>query len=287
MLIDAHNHPNWWGHDARRILTNMDEHGIDQMWLFSWEVPERDYDPNAYHKALPPTGVGIPLADVLEVGRAAPDRFILGYMPDVKRPDAVDRLRAAVEIHGIRVASELKQRVMYDDYDALRVFGACGEMGLPVTIHLEYPIPTTHTYPRWSWWYGGSIDTLERVLQACPGTDFIGHAPAFWSNISGDERGKGEMYPEGKVVPGGRTVELLKNYDNLHADLSAGSGFTAISRDRDFGRSFLIDLADKLLFGRDFFDTRLMDHLRSLELPADVFAKVTYQNAQALIAARS
>ena len=95
MLIDAHNHPNWHGHDAKKILKNMDEHGIDQMWLFSWEVPENEYDPS-YHKVLPPGGTGIPFEDVLQVGKEAPDRFILGYFPHPKRPDAIDRLKAAI-----------------------------------------------------------------------------------------------------------------------------------------------------------------------------------------------
>ena len=27
MLIDAHNHPNWHGFNARKILKNMDEQG--------------------------------------------------------------------------------------------------------------------------------------------------------------------------------------------------------------------------------------------------------------------
>ena len=40
--------------------------------------------------------LGIPLQNVIDVGREAPDRLVLGYMPDVKRPDAVDRLKAAV-----------------------------------------------------------------------------------------------------------------------------------------------------------------------------------------------
>ena len=80
MLIDAHNHPNWHGFNAEKILQNMDEQGIDQMWLFSWEAPEDEYSAS-YHKVLPPTGTGIPLEDVIQVGRVAPDRFVLGYMP--------------------------------------------------------------------------------------------------------------------------------------------------------------------------------------------------------------
>ena len=94
MLIDAHNHPNWHGFNARKILKNMDEQGIDQLWLFSWEVPEDEYAPQ-YHAVLPPTGKGIPLEEVLAVGREAPDRFVLGYMPHPKRPDALDRLKLA------------------------------------------------------------------------------------------------------------------------------------------------------------------------------------------------
>ena len=75
MLIDAHNHPNWHGFNAEKILRNMDEQGIDQMWLFSWEVPEDEYAPS-YHAVLPPAGTGIPLEDVIAVGREAPERFV-------------------------------------------------------------------------------------------------------------------------------------------------------------------------------------------------------------------
>lgn len=279
MLIDAHNHPNWHGHDAKKILKNMDEHGIDQMWLFSWEVPENEYDPS-YHKVLPPGGTGIPFEDVLQVGKEAPDRFILGYFPHPKRPDAIDRLKAAVEIHGVRVASEMKVRVLFDDPDAIRLYQACGEMGLPITIHLDYPLNRgTQTYPRPNYWYGGSIDAFERAVVACPETTFIGHAPGFWAHISGDDKFDKEAYPKGPVLPGGKVPEMLKKYDNLIADLSAGSALTAISRDPEFGKRFLIEFQDKMLWARDYFDGALMEFVKSLDLPKDVFDKLTYKNA--------
>lgn len=283
MLIDAHNHPNWHGFNAKKILKNMDEQGIDQLWLFSWEVPENEYSPS-YHKVLPPTGWGIPLEDVIQVGREAPDRFVLGYMPHPKRPDAIDRLKAAVEIHGIRVASELKVRVMFDDPDAIALYHACGEMKLPVTIHLDYPINHGHgNYPRPNYWYGGSIESFERAIVACPKTIFIGHAPGFWAHISGDDRFDKESYPKGPVLPGGKVSVMLRQYDNLYADLSAGSALTAISRDREFGKQFLIEFQDKLLFGRDYFDTRLMDYLKELDLPKAAFDKIAYKNALKLL----
>lgn len=154
MIVDAHNHPNWHGFDAGRILRNMDEQGIDQMWLFTWEVPEDEYSPS-YHPVLPPAGWGIPLEDVLSVGRQAPDRFVLRYMPHPKRPDAIDRLKAAVDIYGVRVASELKARLPFDDPDCIRLYEFCGEERLPITIHLDYPIDHGQgAYPRPNWWWG-------------------------------------------------------------------------------------------------------------------------------------
>ena len=38
MIIDAHGHLNWHKHNTDRIITNLDEHGIDKMWALSWEV---------------------------------------------------------------------------------------------------------------------------------------------------------------------------------------------------------------------------------------------------------
>ncbi|MFT5086211.1 MAG: putative TIM-barrel fold metal-dependent hydrolase [Planctomycetota bacterium] len=283
MLIDAHNHPNWHGFNAEKILRNMDEQNIDQMWLFSWEVPEDEYSPS-YHAVLPPTGRGIPLEDVIAVGREAPDRFVLGYMPHPKRPDAIDRLKAAVEIHGVRIASELKVRLPFDDPDALRLYQFCGEQKLPITIHLDYPLDHGHgMYPRPNWWYGGSMDSFERAIVACPETIFIGHAPGFWAHLSGDDQYDKVAYPDGPIVPGGRVGKMLRQHENLYADLSAGSGLKALQRDASFGRQFLIDFQDRLLFGRDYFDTRLMDFIQEQNLPAVAYDKITYQNAQRLL----
>ena len=281
MIVDAHNHPNWHGHNAERILENMDEQGIDVTWLLSWEIPENEANPSANFS---PGGSMISLQDVLDVGGRAPDRFVLGYVPHPKRPDAVDRLKAAVAIHGIRLAGEYKVRVLFDDPDAIRLYRACAELGLPVTIHLDYPIDHGRgDYPRPNWWYGGSIETLERAMIASPETVFIGHGPGFWAHISGDDLYDKEHYPKGPVLPGGRVPELLDRYPNMYADLSAGSGFGAVTRDEEFGRRFLVDFEDKLLFARDYFDSRLMDHLKKLELPAEIFDKITYRNAKRLV----
>ena len=177
-------------------------------------------------------------------------------------------------------------RLPFDDPDALRLYEACGQMRLPITIHLDYPIDHGRgDYPRPNWWYGGSLDAFERAIVACPQTAFIGHAPGFWAHISGDDLYDKASYPDGPVLPGGRLSEIMRTYPNLYADLSAGSGIKALKRDRDFGRNFLVEFQDKLLFGRDYFDTSLMDFLLELALPGEAFAKITYQNAERLLSA--
>jgi len=72
-----------------------------------------------------------------------PDRFVPGYAPDPRRPNACDPLRAARDI--------------------------------------------------------GSI---ERMLPQCPDTVFIGHAPGFWREISGDADEHAELYPKDRILYG-------------------------------------------------------------------------------------
>jgi len=60
-------------------------------------------------------------------------------------------------------------------------------------------------------------------------------------------------------------------------------GEAALQRDAEFGRQFLIEFQDRLLFGRDYFDARLMDFIKEQNLPAEAFDKIAYQNAQRLL----
>ena len=60
-------------------------------------------------------------------------------------------------------------------------------------------------------------------------------------------------------------------------------GARALSRDLEFTRKFLIDYQDRMLFGRDQFDNGLCDILLSLNLPADVLAKILSGNALRLV----
>lgn len=283
MIIDVHNHPDWYGYNAERLLVNMDENGISKTWILTWECPEDEYNPEFL--AVCPGGPKgpIPLSSAIAYVEKYPDRFVLGFAPDPRRPEAIDRLAFAVSLYGVRVYGELKLRMMYDNPDALRMFCFCAEKKLPVILHIDYEFETGARYPRPNWWYGGGIEALERALKARPDTVFIGHGPGFWAHISGDDKYAREAYPKGKVEDGGKVVEMLRQYPNLYCDLSGESGYNALNRDHEFAKMFLSEFQDRILFGRDFFDRRLLDLLRSFSLPDGALEKILSANALRLV----
>ncbi|SHE09670.1 Predicted metal-dependent hydrolase of the TIM-barrel fold [Chlamydia abortus] len=285
MIIDVHNHPDWYGYNLERFLDNMKQYNIDKTWLLSWECPATEYNPE-YIKHIPdpdkPNGP-ISFERCAAYKEQAPDKFILGYAPDPRLPDAIDKLDHAIRLYDVKVYGELKLRMMYDNPDALRLYRFCGEKGLPVLVHIDYEFDTGFTYPRPNWWYGGGIGAFERAVQACPETVFIGHAPGFWAHISGDDQYNKTAYPTGPVLPGGRVSEMLRSYPNLYCDISAGSGCNALARDREFAKQFLKEFQDRIMYGRDYFDNVHQQLLESLDLPKTVLDKIYYQNALKLI----
>ncbi len=277
-VVDVHCHPRWIGHNGAKTIENMDAAGIERAWLISWELPEREMSPG-YYATLNPTGTGIQFRDVIDLAERYPGRFIPGTTVDPRDPHAHEKLKAAVDIHKVRVFGEFKLRMRYDDPDAIRLFHYCGELGLPVIFHLDTTFPRHGVSSSRQWWYGGGIECVELALKLCPKTRFLGHAPAFWREISGDADTDPAAYPKGPIVGRGRLIEFLDKYPNLNCDLSAGSGHTALSRDLDFTRKFLIDYQDRCCFGRDEFTNKLYDLLVSLKLPDAVLAKILSGNA--------
>ena len=113
-IIDAHNHPDWHGHDLNKFLANMDRYGIEKTWLLNWECPEHEYNVSYKHVVPAPllgSAAGpIPYSRCVSYKERAPERFVLGYCPDPRLPDACARLKAAHEIYGAKVCGELKCR---------------------------------------------------------------------------------------------------------------------------------------------------------------------------------
>ncbi|NLN76034.1 MAG: amidohydrolase family protein [Armatimonadetes bacterium] len=280
MIIDAHNHPDWHGHNLERFLKNTADNNIDVTWLLSWECPPDEADPS-FNSAMMSFGQNcpIPFSNCVSYDQRAPGKFVLGYAPDPRRPEAIDQLDAAVSIYKVKVCGELKLRMMYDNFDALRMYRFCAEKKLPVIVHIDYEFNSGRKYPRPNYWYGGGIEAFERAIQACPETIFLGHAPGFWAHISGDDQYNKASYPKGPTLPGGKVVQMLRDYPNLYCDLSAGSGFNALNRDHAFARDFLLEFKDRVLYARDYFDSQHQELLNSLDLPADVLEQIYSGNA--------
>ena len=79
----------------------------------------------------------------------------------------------------------------------------------------------------------------------------------------------------------------MDRFPNLYGELSAGSGAGALSRDPVFGRAFLIRRQDRILFGTDYLEPGQIvpqfQVLDSLNLPADVQAKIYRGNAERML----
>lgn len=133
------------------------------------------------------------------------------------------------------------------------------------------------------------LNGLENALRKWKDITFIGHSADFWAEISGDDFHTD--YPEGPVVPGGRVVELMRKYPNLHADISAGSGYNALTRDREFGIAFMNEFQDRLYFGQDAgsadYEGRQSEYLDELlesgEISQRVYNKICWENAVKLL----
>lgn len=284
MIIDDHNHAYYHGTNCKSMIENMDRYHIDKTCLLTWEAPESEIDPDTswcFTRSTP--NAAVPLEATLEYIREAPDRFYLGYGPDPRSPYACNKLRGAQASFDVKICGEIKFRMMYDNPDALRLFRYAGELGMPVLLHFDYDMEVGYRFPRPSWWYGGDIDTLERVLKACPETNFIAHAPGFWSHISNDDKYKTEIYPTGPVIPGGRIEQLLSQYGNLYCDISAGSGNNALSRDLRYTEKLISAYPDHFLYGRDYFINAHQELIQKLDLSEEIKTKIYSGNILRLI----
>jgi uncharacterized protein len=173
-----------------------------------------------------------------------PKRFIWSASTDITKPDAVEVLTKAVK-DGAQGFGELKFHVAADGPELQRMYALAGELDVPILVHFQ-EVPHFEGEGVWS----TGFKRFAAMLKKYPRTKFIGHADAFWANVSADYAEQ-ESYPTGPVKRGGVTDKLLGDYANLFGDLSANSGNNALSRDPEFTTDFLARHQNKLLFGSD------------------------------------
>ena len=290
MVIDVHAHVLRWPvlkkfnnglpfMSAEEQVRRMDEKGIDKAVI----LPLTSADVAGEHQSM---------GEVFDICRLYPGRFIPFCDFDVRRYDLdrAERFREVLEQYmarGAKGVGELTCRVYWDDPRLWDLFTACEDLGLPVTFHTSPPEAVTY----------GLIDELgfprfEQALQRFPGLRFFGHSASFWSEISGDlTAGQKEGYPKTPITPGGTLIRLFRTYPNLCGDLSAGSGYNALTRDPAFTYEFLDEFQDRLMLGLDHTDAQLdFQHIEWLRaqrdeghITDDICEKILWRNADRII----
>lgn len=132
------------------------------------------------------------------------------------------------------------------------------------------------------------LPQLETCLKIFPELKIFGHGPAFWSEIGqletpGDRGG----YPRYPIKEEGVVPKLLRRYENMLGDLSAGSGYNALARDPEYAVTFLTEFQDKLYFGTDMCSTDadvplikfLIDLKENGKITPEIFNKIARENA--------
>jgi len=246
--IDIHCHtisePDLCRDDGQTFMTPQelfkvyDAIGVERSVLLPVVTPDGSYDGNTNR-------------EIQALVRQYPDRFSWFCNVDPRHgknsPDTdFDRIVRHYKDRGAAGVGEIVANMPFDEPRVEALFAACQRLNMPILFHMgdfcnDYGLADRLGLP-----------LLENALRKFPKLIFIGHSQKFWAEISGDltEELRGK-YPKGPVVPGGRLVELMERYPNLYADLSAGSGYNAVTRDLQFGCTFLERFQDRIFYGID------------------------------------
>lgn len=191
---------------AHQLVERMDREGIEIGVLLPLESPEGSW--------------GYFLTEEAVAARDLyPERLIAFVCVDPRYPRVEQFIRYFVEERGCRGFGEHVNGLPFDDPLNKRIYACCADLGLPLLFEIDrHYCADEEGLPR-----------LETCLKEFREVTFVGHGPAFWSAFSADDpRG---TYPPGPVRPVGAVDRLLAEHDNLYADLSAGSGYNAMTRE--------------------------------------------------------
>jgi predicted TIM-barrel fold metal-dependent hydrolase len=185
---------------------------------------------------------------------------------------------------GAKGFGEILANLKFNDKRMKNIYRACGELKISIVFHLG-GVPGRSNI--------GLTDEIglpyiEEVLNEFPDTIFVAHGPGWWAEISGDVKPEDrDRYPKGKIEREGRVQYLLSNYPNIYADLSAGSGYNALTRDPEYGVEFLNRFHNKLLFGTDYLSPNqqllIVEYLKNVNISEEKKKMIFYENAKKLL----
>jgi predicted TIM-barrel fold metal-dependent hydrolase len=218
--------------------------------------------------------------DAVALARQHPNEFVFG----ANEVSDLDEAPSVVEKYlklGAVVIGEQKFGVECDSPEMQKLFKLAEAYQVPILMHWQFGS------------YNHGFDRFHTMLKKYPKVNFIGHAQTWWANIDkANVDNAKSLYPGGKVTAGGLTDRYLRDYPNMFADLSAGSGENAFKRDPEHARAFFERHQDKLLFGSDCVDTtgapavcsgsRQIAQIRKFSPSKAVERKVLFENAKKL-----
>ena len=274
-LIDMHTHIGQVQLDkvpvtAERLIEYMDRHNVDKAIVLPLESPES----SSYMTTT---------RQVLQAADIYPSRLVPFCSIDPRTFDIEDEERYYTVLEGYveRGAvgfGEVKCGLTIDHRKMRLLYSLCSRYELPILLHIDEKRCMDDVY----------LPKLERMVRKFSDVDFILHAHGWWAHISSDvKEADMAMYPDQPVQPDGRCDQLLTDFDNLYADFSMWSGFNALTRDRDYGETFLKRHHSSLLFGTDYLypgqQPPQFGFFEEFDLETHMWEDICYKNARRLV----
>jgi predicted TIM-barrel fold metal-dependent hydrolase len=290
-IIDIHQHTNYGGrrdaaykqimaarsHDA--LVAHQRGMGVTKTILLPAGRPVvRESTLNGRANGLDGTVSGND--DAMQLARKYPNEFAFGANEVSDLEDAPHVVEKYLKL-GAVVIGEQKFGVECDSAEMQKLYKLAEAYSVPILMHWQVGS------------YNHGFDRFHTMLKMYPKVNFIGHAQTWWANIDkANVNDAKSLYPKGKVTAGGLTDRYLRDYPNMYADLSAGSGENAFKRDPEHARGFFQRHQDKLLFGSDCNDptgepsvcsgARQIAQIRAYSPNKAVERKVLFENAKKL-----
>lgn len=278
-IIDIHQHTDYHGLTTDQLVAHQRAMGITTTILLPSGHPVR-YGSTHYGVSNGLQAKATANEACYKVAQQYPNEFIFGAneVPDV--PGALAEIEKYLKL-GAPIIGELKFNVECDSPEMQRIYELAQAYQVPVLMHWQYNM------------YNRGFDRFHKMLEKYPAVNFIGHCQTWWANIDKAHHNQNQLYPTGKVTPGGLTDRLLQDYPNMYGDLSAGSGLNALIRDEDHTRDFFRRHQDKLMYGSDCADTsglapacqgaKTIVAVRKLAPNKKIERKLLYENAKKLL----
>ncbi|WP_010582942.1 amidohydrolase family protein [Schlesneria paludicola] len=278
-IIDIHQHSNYRERSAEQLRAHQRAMGVTRTILLPSGSPvKRASTGDGIHNGLGGVGAG-GNESVLATARQFPQEFSFGTNEVTDLPEARQEIAKYLDLGAI-IIGEQKFAVTLDSVESQQLYALAAEYHVPILMHLQHGT------------YNLGFERLPQMLTKFPETIFIGHAQTWWANIDRNHTDQKLLYPKGPVVAGGLTDRYLSDYPNLFADMSAGSGLNALTRDEDHARGFLDRHQNKILYGSDCDDrigsgvacqgSQTIAAIRKLAPNKAAERKILFENAKVL-----